>query len=79
MRAACGGVVQFVKDSKDLVGIDGAEGEVVVGIAAVVEMESAKQAGVKKPCDDLLDVLRGVVVASVHEDAGLRTGVTGEL
>src|ERR1700691_1308042 len=39
--------VDFVEDAKDLIGIDGAEGEVVVGVAAVGEVETTQQAGVK--------------------------------
>ena len=70
--------MDLVEDAEDLVGVDGAEGQIVVGIAAVVEVEAAEQAGVKKPGDNLLDVLRGVVVAGVDEDAGLRAGSTRE-
>jgi hypothetical protein len=50
--------VNLMEDAKDLVGIDGAEGEVVVGIAAIVEVEAAEEAGVEQPGDDLLDILR---------------------
>ena len=34
-------VRNLVEDAEDLVGIDGAHGQIVVGIAAVVEVESA--------------------------------------
>ena len=37
------GQMDFVEDAEDLVGIDGSQREVVVGIAAVVEMEAAQQ------------------------------------
>jgi hypothetical protein len=67
--------MNLVEDAEDLVGIDGAEGEVVVGVAAVVEVEAAEQAGVEQPGDDLLDVLRVVVVAGIDQDAGLRAGL----
>ena len=44
-RRACrspGEEVDFVEDAEDLVGVDGAESEIVVGIAAVVEVEAAE-------------------------------------
>ena len=50
-------VSNFVKDTEDLVGIDRSQGKVVVGVAAVVEVESAEQIKMKQPCDDLLDIL----------------------
>ena len=46
-----------MEDAEDLIGIDGAQGQVVVGVAAVVEVEPAQQAGVQQPSDNLLDIL----------------------
>ena len=51
-----GGVADFVEDAEDGVGIDAAEGEIVVGVFAVVEMESAEHLLVEQPGDDLFDV-----------------------
>ena len=68
-----------MEDAEDLVGVDGAEGEVVVGVAAVVEVESAEQVGVKEPGDDLFDVLREVVMAGVDEDKGLGAGLAAQV
>ena len=68
-----------MEDAEDLVGIDGAEGQVVVGIAAVVEVEAAQHAGVQQPRHDLLDVLRMVVMAGIDQHASLRAGVAREV
>ena len=69
----------FVENAEELVGVDGAQGEVVVGVLAVVEVESAECVCGEQPGDDLLDVGALVVVAGVDEDLGLRTGAAGEL
>ncbi len=71
--------MQFMEDAEDLVGIDGAEGEIVVGVAAVVEVESAEQAGVEQPGNNLLDVLRGIMVAGIDQNASLRAGDAREV
>ena len=57
----------LVEDAEHLVRIDGAERQVVIGIAAVVEVESAEHAVVQQPRDDLLDVLRLVVVPGIDQ------------
>ena len=67
--------VDLVEDAEDLVGIDGAEREVVVGVAAVVEVEAAEHVFIEQPRDDLLDVLRKVVMAGVDQHLGLRAGL----
>ena len=54
-----------MEDAKYLVRIDGAEREVVVGVAAVVEVEAAEEAGVQEPRNDLLDVLGRVMMAGI--------------
>src|SRR5580692_6367125 len=58
----------FMKDTEDLVGVDGAKSEIVIGVAAIVEMESTQQLLRKKPGDDLFDVLRGVMMAGIHQN-----------
>jgi hypothetical protein len=58
LQAFRSGGVKLMEDAEDLVGVNGAQGQVVVGVAAVVEVESAEQAGVQQPRDDLLDILR---------------------
>ena len=73
------GAEQFMKDAEDLVGIDGAQGEVVVGVAAVVEVETAQESGVEQPSDDLLDVLRGIVMPGIDQHAGLRPSQAREV
>ena len=68
----------FVEDAENLIGIDGAEREVVIGVAAIVEMEAADHFLMKKPGDDLLDILRLVVMARVDEHQSLRAGMFRE-
>ena len=66
--------VNLVEDAEDLVGVDRAQGQIVVGIAPVVEVETAQQAGMQQPGDDLLDVLGRVVMSGIDQDPRLRTG-----
>src|ERR1019366_4276694 len=73
------GGVNLMEDAENLIRIDGAEGEVVVGVRAVGEVKAAKQACVQQPGDNLLNVLRGVVVAGIDKDASLRTGKGGQM
>ena len=70
--------VELGEDAEDLVGVDGAKCQIVIGIAAIVEVESAEHVLVEEPGDDLLDVLCVVVVAGVDEDFGLGTGGFGK-
>jgi len=62
----------LMEDAKHLVRVDRAEGQVVVRIAAVVEVEAAEHLLREQPRDDLLDVLRQVMMAGVDEHARLR-------
>ena len=64
----------LVEDAEDLVGIDGAQRQIVVGVAAVVEVEAAEHVEIEQPGHDLLDVLRLVVMAGIHQHLGLRAG-----
>jgi hypothetical protein len=70
--------VDFVENAEDLVRIDRAQREIIVGIAAVVEVEAAQHVLVEQPCDDLLDVLRRVMVAGVDQHLRTRAGFLGE-
>src|SRR6202040_2360441 len=72
------GEKDFVEDAEDLVGIDGAKSEVVIGVAAIVEMKTAEHVLGKKPGHDLFDVLRGVVMAGIDENFGLWAGMASE-
>jgi hypothetical protein len=64
--------MNLVEDAEDLVGIDRAQRQIVVGIAPVVEVESAQHPGMQQPRHNLLDILRVVVVAGIHQHARLR-------
>src|ERR1035438_6873986 len=65
----------LVEDAEDLVRIDGSQREIVVGVAAVVEMESAQHVFREQPRHDLLDVLRLIMMPGIHQHLGLRAGV----
>jgi hypothetical protein len=47
------------------------EGEIVVSIPAVVEMEAAQEPQIEQPGHDLLDILRLIVVPCIHQHPGL--------
>ena len=51
-----------------------ADRQIVVRIAAVVEVESAEHVLVEQPRDDLLDVLGLIMMAGVDQHLGLRSG-----
>src|SRR5579862_106120 len=65
----------FVKNAEDLVGIDGAQREVVIGVAAVVEVEAAQHVFGEQPGHDLFDVLGLIMMAGIDQDFGLRAGI----
>ncbi len=65
----------LMEDPENLVRVDRAHRQVVVGIAAIVEVESAQHLFVEQPRHDLLDVLRQVVVAGIDQHLGLRPGL----
>src|ERR1700733_8708958 len=68
-----------MKDAKDLIGIDRAESKIIIGITAIVKVESAQQVCMQKPRDDLLYVLRGVVMPGVHQHPRLWPGLHGQM
>ena len=68
----------LVEDAEDGVGVDAAQREVVVGVAAVVEVEAAQHVLAEQPGHDLLDVLALVVVAGVHQHLGVRAGALAQ-
>ena len=68
----------LVEDAEDLIRIDRPERQVIVGIAAIVEVEAAQHPLGEQPGHDLLDVLRQVVMPGVHQHPGLRAGGAGE-
>ena len=63
-----------MKDPKHLIRIDRAEGKVIVGIAAIVEMKSAKHLLREQPGHDLLDILPLIVMPRIDQHLGLRSG-----
>ncbi len=65
-------VQNLMEDAEDLVRIDGAHGQIVVGISAVVEVEAAEHAEIEQPRHDLFDVLRLIMMARIHQHLGAR-------
>ena len=67
-------VANLVEDAKHLIRIDGPEGQIVVGIAAIVKVKAAQHVFRQQPGNDLLDVLRRIVMSGVDQDFRLRAG-----
>src|SRR6476646_4399914 len=65
----------LVKDSENLIGVDGAERQIVIGVPPIVEMESAHHFLLKEPRNDLLDVLSLVVMTGIDQHHGLGPGL----
>ena len=49
-------------------------GQIVIGIAAIVKMKSSQHVFRQEPCHDLLDILRCVVMSGIDQDSRLRAG-----
>ena len=60
------------EDAEQLVGVGRPDQEVVVGVKAAVEMETAEPAEAQQGGDYELDVGARSVVAGVHQHVGLR-------
>ena len=69
---------QLDDDEEELVGVDRTDGEVVVAVLRVVEVEAAEPADHRQPADDLLDVRVRQMVAEVDEAGGAVPGALGE-
>ena len=67
-----------MENAEHLIRIDGAQRQIVVGVAAIVEMESAQHVLVEQPGHDLFDVLGLVVMPGVHQNDRLRAGIFGK-
>src|SRR5215469_365082 len=68
-------VKNLVKNSEYLVRINRAKREVVIGIAAVVEVKSSQHVLREQPRDNLLNVLRLIMMSRIHEHFGLRSSL----
>src|SRR5215472_15293153 len=64
----------FVENAKNLVGINRSQGKVVIGIATVVEMESAQHVLGKQPGNNLLDILAKIMMSGIDQYSRLRSG-----
>src|SRR5271169_6821743 len=65
-------IKNLVEDPEYLIRVDGAEGQVVICIAAVVKMKPAKHVIAQKPSHDLLNILPLVMMTGIHQNPGLR-------
>ena len=66
--------MDFVENAENLIRIDRAEREVIIGVAAIIEVEATEHIFIEQPCDDLLDVLRKIMVPRVNEHLRAGTG-----
>src|SRR5262249_25793509 len=64
----------FVENAKHLVGINRSQGKVVIGIATVIEMESAQHVFGKQPCNNLLDIFGKIMMSGIDQYSCLRSG-----
>src|SRR4029077_18833682 len=69
----------LVENAEDLIGVNRSEGQIIVGVAAIVKVETAEHAFREKPGDNLLDVLGRIVMTSVDQNFRLRTGKAREM
>ncbi len=67
-------VPDLLEDAKNLVRVDRSQGQIVIRVAAVVEVESAQHVQIEQPRHNLLDVLTLVMMARIHQHLGLRPG-----
>ncbi len=70
--------LDLVKDAEGLIWVDGTERQIVVGVAAVVEVQAAEHFLMLQPSENLLNVLRLIMVAGIDQHEGLRAGSAGE-
>src|ERR1700733_14255487 len=64
----------LMEDAKHLVGVDRAQRQIVIGVAAVVEMEAAQHIFGQEPCNNLFDVLGRIMMPGIDQHPGLRSG-----
>src|SRR5580658_5846703 len=70
--------MNFMKNTEDLIRIDGAESQIIVGIAAVIEVKSSHHLVMQEPSHNLLNILRLVVMASIDQNQRLRASCARE-
>ena len=66
----------LVENAEDLIRIDRTHGQIIIGVAAIVEVKAAEHILGEEPGHDLLDVLRCVMMSGVNQDFGLRARST---
>ena len=69
----------LVKNPEHLVRIDRTESQIIIGIAPIVEVKSAKHVLRKQPCHNLFNVLRLKMMTGINQDLGLRPGKLREV
>ena len=68
----------LVKNSEDLIRVDRAERQIVVSVTAIIKMESAEHVFRKQPGDDLLDILRLIMMTGINQHFCLWPGGAGK-
>ena len=63
-----------MKQAEDLIGIDGTQGKIVIGVTAIVEVETSEHFFTLQPCQDLFDILCLIVMAGIDQNESLWAG-----
>ena len=63
--------MDFVEDPEDLIWVNRSQGQIVVGVATVIEMKAPEHVFGEQPGDDLLNILGRVVVSGINKNLGL--------
>jgi hypothetical protein len=58
--------MDFMENPKYLVRINGTHRQIVIRVAAIIEMETAQDIFRQQPCDNLFDVLRRVMMTGIY-------------
>jgi len=58
-------VADFVKNAEDLIGVHAPQGQIVIRVAPVIEMEAPQHVLAEQPGNDLLHVLRLIMVPGI--------------
>ncbi len=67
----------LIEDAEEIEGVLRTDDQVVIGIAAVVEVEAAQPTLIEQLCDNLRDIGPLGMVASIHQHLRLRAQFLG--
>jgi len=64
----------LMEDAQHLVGVDRAQRQIVIRVAAVVKMEAAQHIFGQEPGNDLFDILGSIMMPGIDQHPGLWSG-----